>query len=88
MENLLVNPDTGQEYENVPVKVAAKFLDVAPTQIYEGLQQGRLPYGCGVKGKGGRWTYCIPCERLKAFRNGVDIDALKQTLNSLIAKTN
>lgn len=71
-DKILINPKTGEEYVDVPPKVAAKYLGVAHTLVYAGLQQGRLPIGSAVKGEE-NWTYSIPCERLKAYARGVDI---------------
>lgn len=84
-DNILINPRTGQEYEDVPPTVAAKFLDVAPTYIREGLKQGTLPIGSAVQGKGGRWSYNIPVGRLKMYKSGLDISHLADYLKSCIA---
>lgn len=70
MDELLINPNTGQEYINVPVKTAAKYLDFSYISIYEGLKQGVLPFGSAVQGAGGKWSFLIPCERLKAYAQG------------------
>ena len=67
---MLINPNTGEEYINVPVKVAAEYLKFSYNSIYEGLKQGVLPFGLAVQGKGGKWSFLIPCERLKAYANG------------------
>lgn len=81
-DEILINPITGKEYVDVPPKVAAEYLGVAHTLVYEGLKQGRLPIGSAIKGKNGRWTYNIPCRRLKAYANGIDV---LQTANLLKA---
>ena len=79
--NLLINPKTGEEYVDVPPTVAAKFLGVAPTIIYNGLRQGRLPFGSAAQGDKGGWVYNIPAERLKMYATGVDISLLIQMLH-------
>jgi len=79
--NLLINPKTGEEYVDVPPTVAAKFLGVAPTFIYNGLRQGRLPFGSAAQGDKGGWVYNIPAERLKMYATGVDISLLIQMLH-------
>lgn len=82
--NILINEVTGQEYDNVPPKVAAEYLGVAHTYIYAGLQQGRLPIGSAIKGEGGRWSYNIPVNRLKIYKNGFDAENLIKLLNILM----
>ena len=79
--NVLINPKTGEEYVDVPPTVAAKFLGVAPTFIYNGLRQGRLPFGSAAQGDKGGWVYNIPAERLKMYATGVDISLLIQMLH-------
>lgn len=79
--NLLINPKTGEEYVDVPPTVAAKFLGVAPTFIYNGLRQGRLPFGSAAQGDKGGWVYNIPAERLKMYATGIDISLLIQMLH-------
>lgn len=37
-DKILINPQTGQEYYDVPPTVAAKYLGVALNFIYEGLK--------------------------------------------------
>ena len=67
----LINPDTGEEYINVPVKVAAKYLDFPYTALYEALKQNRAPFGraiCPINGT--KWSFLIPVERLKAYAEG------------------
>ncbi len=65
---LLINPDTGEEYVNVPVKVAAKFLDFPESAMYEALKQNILPFGNAVKPiNGTKWSFLIPIEHLKAY---------------------
>lgn len=82
--SLLIDPKTGEEYLNVPATVAAKFLGVALTFVYAGLQQQRLPIGSAAQGGRGTWCYSIPCERLKAYALGASVDI--QTLAQTIAK--
>lgn len=41
MENkdkILINPETGKEYENVPVRVAAEFLSTSPQAVRDGIK--------------------------------------------------
>ncbi len=73
--NILINPNTGQEYENVPVRIAAEYLDVAPGLIRHGLIEKRLPIGTAFppQSEGGKWKFNIPVERLKAYANAADL---------------
>lgn len=73
IDEILINPKTGQEYTDVPPTVAAKYLGVALNFIYEGLKKQKLPIGSAVQSDSGRWTYNIPCARLKAYAHGTDI---------------
>lgn len=82
-EKVLINPKTGQEYVDVPPTAAAKYLGVALNFIYEGLKKQTLPIGSAVRNDSGRWTYNIPCARLKAYACGVDITLLNEFLNQL-----
>lgn len=83
-EALLINPDTCEEYVDVPPMVAAEYLGVALNFIYKGLQKQTLPIGAAVQSDRGRWTYNIPCKRLKAYASGIDVlqttDLIKQLL--------
>lgn len=74
VNNILINPNTGLEYINVPPKVAARYLDVGTPFIYDGLRKGALPFGTAVKSDKGRWTYNIPVERLKSYKNATDLN--------------
>ena len=59
-DEILINPKTGQEYDDVPPTVAAKYLGVALNLIYEGLKKQTLPIGSAVQSDSGRWRYSIP----------------------------
>lgn len=83
---LLINPKTGQEYDDVPPTIAAKYLGVALNFVYEGLKQRALPIGTAVQSDKGRWTYNIPCKRLKAYADGVDVLQTTQLLKKLLKK--
>ena len=85
-DKILIDPNTGQEYIDVPPTVAAKFLDVALNFIYEGLKKRVLPIGTAVQSEKGRWTYNIPCERLKAYAKGVDISLMSEIFEMLGVK--
>ena len=74
-DEILINPETGQEYVDVPPRVAAKYLNVSKDFIYDGLKQGRLPFGLAVQGAGGKWVFNIPVQRLKAYACGLDTQA-------------
>ncbi len=87
MDNtLLINPKTGQEYDDVPPVVAAKYLGVALNFVYDGLKQKALPIGTAVHSEKGRWTYNIPCNRLKAYARGVDVLQTTQLLEMLLSR--
>lgn len=59
-----------EEYNRVPVKVAAEYLGTSPQFIRIGLQQGRLPIGSAVQITNKKWTYYISPGLLKRFKNG------------------
>lgn len=85
-DKILINPKTGQEYDDVPPKVAAQYLGVALNFVYDGLKQKALPIGTAVQSERGRWTYNIPCDRLKAYASGVDVLQTTQLLEMLISR--
>lgn len=82
--DLLIDPKTGEEYISVPPIVAAKFLGVALTFVYSGLQQGTLPIGAAARSAKGIWCYNIPCQRLKNYAAGIDVTLLAR-LNAAAA---
>ncbi|SCY03234.1 hypothetical protein [Ruminococcus sp. YE282] len=82
---ILINPKTGQEYDDVPPTVAAKYLGVALNFIYEGLKKQKLPIGSALQSDSGRWTYNIPCARLKAYAHGTDIIQTASMIKKLFA---
>lgn len=55
---------------NVPPKLAAKYLDVAVLSVYYALQQGVAPYGYAVKNPGGKYSYQISPGLLVAYKRG------------------
>lgn len=70
-EKILIDPDTGEEYVNVPVKTAAKYLDFPYTALYEALKQDLMPFGKAVcPTNGTKWSFLIPVARLKAYAEG------------------
>lgn len=71
---ILINPETGKEYVDVPPRVAAKYLNVSKDFIYDGLKQGRLNFGSAVQGSGGKWSFNIPVQRLKSYASGLDVN--------------
>lgn len=75
-KNILINPETEREYENVPVKVAAEYLDIAPGLIRHGLIEKTLPIGTAFppQSEGGKWKFNIPIARLKAYANAADLN--------------
>lgn len=74
-DSILINPKTGEEYVNVPSKVAAKYLGVSEQFIYNGLKQNILPFGRAVH-TGKEWVFNIPVNRLKIYKNGLDLNML------------
>lgn len=56
--------------DNVPPKVASKYLGVALLYIYYGLQQHAFPFGAAVKNPGGKWSYHISPGLLVAYKRG------------------
>lgn len=74
--NILINPKTGKEYENVPVRIAAEYLDVAPGLIRHGLIEKRLPIGTAFppQSEGGKWKLL---EKGHQARNGSHVEPIK-----------
>lgn len=70
--DILINPNTGEEYEDVPAEVARKYLGVSKKFIYAALQQNRIPIGTAAM-MNGKWVYNIPVARLKAYKNAQDL---------------
>ena len=58
------------EMDNVPPKVAAKYLNTALLFIYYGMQQHTLPFGSAVQNPGGKWSYHISPGLLVAYQRG------------------
>jgi hypothetical protein len=85
INSILINPRTGQEFVDVPPKVAAAYLGVGTPFIYEGLKQGLFPFGVAVQTESGRWSFNIPVERLKAYKEATDmkIDSLIPMIEAL-----
>ncbi len=73
-------------YINVPVKVAAKFLDISQKNVYEQLKQGVCPYGTAVQTDTGSWMFNIPVDRLLAYASGTDISLLNNLIKNLEKK--
>lgn len=86
IDEILINPKTNQEYRDVPPTIAAKYLGVALNFVYDGLKQKALPIGTAVQSEKGRWTYNIPCDRLKAYASGVDVLQTTKILEFLLSK--
>lgn len=58
-------------YDNVPVNVAAQYLDSGPGSVQRALQQNRAPYGYAVQNEEkGTWRYQISPGLLIKFQNG------------------
>ncbi len=74
MNNILINPKTGAEYENVPVRVAAEFLSTSPQAVRDGILGKTLPIGAVALNAGGKPRFIIPPERLKSWKNGYDLN--------------
>ena len=56
--------------DNVPPRVAAKYIGESLLSIYYGLQQRAAPYGYAVEHPGKRWTYNISPGLLVAYKRG------------------
>lgn len=70
-EKLLIDPETGQEYKNVPVKIAAEYIGWHVPALYEALKQRVIPIGSSVLPTNGtKWSFCITPERLRAWVKG------------------
>ncbi len=87
--SILIDPMTGEEYENVPPKIAAEYLDIGIPSMYSGLKSGIFPFGSAIppQSEGGKWKFLIPVERLKAYKNASDLkfDYLIDMVESLKA---
>ncbi|MBQ7505334.1 MAG: hypothetical protein IJT79_08475 [Ruminococcus sp.] len=87
MNNILIDPKTGEEYVDVPPSAAAKYLGVTVLLVREGLKSGALPIGAAVQPKpNGKWIFNIPIARLKAYREASDLN-LKSALAELMKST-
>lgn len=84
ISSILIDPKTGEEFIDVPPTVAAKYLGVALNFIYDGLQKQVLPIGVAVQSDRGRWTYNIPVDRLKAYKQGADMNITTSLLNNIL----
>lgn len=84
--SLLIDQKTGEEYKNVPVNTAAKFLGLGREALVKGIKDGNLPIGSAIRCEGGKWMYSIPCERLKNYANGIDVLMLSELIERLTSK--
>lgn len=62
--------DEIMSYRNVPVRVAAEYLDVSIEFIRSGIESGVLPFGVCVKGANGRRSFFISPNKLLEFVKG------------------
>jgi hypothetical protein len=68
--------------DNVPVKVASKYLGLALMSTYYGLQDHAFPFGTAIKNPGGHWTYSISPGLLVAYKRGtLKIQVINQAAN-------
>jgi hypothetical protein len=56
--------------DNVPPRMAAKYLGAAALSVYYALQQKAAPYGYAVKNPGGKYAYQISPGLLVAYKRG------------------
>ena len=56
--------------QNVPVRVASKYLGLSLPATYFGLQQGVFPFGKAIQNKGSEYTYHISPGLLVAYQRG------------------
>lgn len=68
------------KYDNVPVSIAAKYLNVSSQYIRIGLQQQRLPIGSAVK-MSSKWSYQISPGLLVSYKTGKEY--LKPLINNV-----
>jgi len=55
---------------NVPPKLAAKYLGMGALAMYYALQQGVAPFGFATLNPGGKYTYHISPGLLVAYKRG------------------
>lgn len=68
-----MNKEEILKYDNVPVAIASKYLDVTPMFIRMGLRLNRLPFGSAVQVSGkkdGQWSYQISPGALVNWKEG------------------
>ena len=68
-----LNKEDILKYDNVPVNVASKYLDVTPMFVRMGLRLNRLPFGSAVQTSGkedGKWSYQISPGALVNWKEG------------------
>lgn len=53
-----INETITENNYNLPVKIASKLMGVSNEFLYQGLRDGRFPFGYAVK-MSGRWCYYI-----------------------------
>lgn len=68
-------------YDNVPTKVAAKYLDISYAALTIGLREKEFPFGCAIR-HGKAYTYQISPGLLAAYKNGTLNLTYNVTINS------
>lgn len=77
--------------KNVPVTVAAKYLNKSNTFIYWGLQDGVLPFGTAVH-QSKQWTYDINPRLLYNYKHGIEqtplsiLKDMAQTMQEIVSQ--
>lgn len=79
------------KYDNVPVDIAATYLDTSGQYIRIGLQRERFPFGSAVDiGGKGKYTYQISPGALVNYKNGTSvknwIEEKKEMLKALFVE--
>lgn len=65
---------------------ARKYLGMSWWELTDGLRNKELPFGTAKLGRGGKWTYNIPCERIYKYKKGLDLPTPEEELKQLIIK--
>lgn len=69
-----------KQYNNVPVPVAAKYLDKSIPYVYSILQQHIAPFGIATQCNGGKWSYHISPGGLIAYQEGTGVPRRADTV--------
>lgn len=74
--------------KKVCTKDAADYLGMSWWTLVDGLRSGKFPFGTAKPGRGGKWSYNIPSERIYRYKKGLDLPTPEQEIKKEIGKLN